>query len=217
MNKIISKKRFLVTVSLFIIILVFYNNIFRKKVKEDIYPYIFNIDIAECEIDLEKLEDLEGDIFWKDNENYIKCPDFDYKDTTELGNYFCACCSIGFNKKLHGKITEVSMEWEIPEEGKNNFLYYWICNNQPFEGMYLEENGDGKCRMILEGVTRNKTYEEIEQMAKKVVVYLNIQYVDGVKETKQIAFGNKEIEVGPYCDESYWDEYIVKKENTVDE
>ncbi|MDE7157600.1 MAG: hypothetical protein K2O02_06575 [Lachnospiraceae bacterium] len=216
MQKVISKRRVIIaTIFLITLLAVLYGR-FRKKEKDNIYPDIFNFNVAECEIDLDKLSDLEGDIFWQEHREYIKCQDFDYKDTTELGNFFSACCSIGFNKKLYGKIAEVSMEWTIPDAGKNNFIYYWNCNNQPFEGMYLEENGDGSCRIILDGVTRNKTYEEIRQLAKEVVVHLNIQYVDGTKETKQITFGDKEIEVGPYFDESYQDEYIVKKKDTAE-
>lgn len=213
MRKVVLKKRIMITAVLLIIALAFYFSYFRKEEKEDIYPVIINFDIAECEIDIEKLADLEGDIFWQNDSDSIKCPDFDYKDTKELGDFFTACCTVGFNKNLHGKIKEVGLEWDIPEEGKNNFIYFRICNDQPFEGMYLEKNGDGNCRMIWKGVTRNKTYEEIEQMLKKVVVRLNIQYVDGTKETKQITFGDKEIEVGPYFDESYQDEYIVKKKD----
>ncbi|MCI8668740.1 MAG: hypothetical protein HFI34_04345 [Lachnospiraceae bacterium] len=217
MHKVILKKRILVTGILLITLFVFYYSFYRKKEKEDIYPDIINFNIAECEIDLERLADLESDTFWQNKSDYIKCPEFDYKDTKELGDFFTACCSVGFNKKLHGKITEVSMEWDIPEEGKNNFIYYWICNDQPFEGMYLEENGDGNCRMIWKGVTRNKTYEEIRQLAKKVVVHLNIQYVDGTKETKKITFGDELIDVRPYYDESYLSDYIVKKNNTTEE
>ena len=47
---------------------------------------------AGKKIDLDKLSDLEGDIFWQEHREYIKCQDFDYKDTTELGNFFSACC-----------------------------------------------------------------------------------------------------------------------------
>ena len=217
MRKILSKKRILVTTILLITLSAFYYSFFMKKEIEDIYPDTIYFCIAECEIDLDKLADLEGDVFWQENADYIKCPNFDYKDTAELGDFFTGYCCVGFNKKLQGKVTEVSMEWEIPEEGKNNFIYYWICNDQPFEGMFIKDDGDGHCRMIWKGVTRNKTYEEIRQLAKEVVVNLNIQYADGTKEIKQITFGDKIIEVGPYFNESYWSEYIVKKENTVEE
>lgn len=44
----------------------------RKKEKENIYPDIFNFNIAECEIDLDKLSDLEGNIFWQEHREYIK-------------------------------------------------------------------------------------------------------------------------------------------------
>ncbi len=214
MYKIIFKKRILVSVFFLMILFIFYYIFFDKKENEDIYPDMINFNIAECEIDLEKLAELENDTFWLNHADYIKCPDFNYKETMELGDFFTAYCCVGFNKKLNGKITEVSMEWEIPKEGKNNFIYYRICNDRPFEGMYLKDNGDGHCRMIWKGVTRNKTDEEIIQMAKEVVIYLNIQYEDGRKETKQMTFEDNLIYVEPYYNENYLSEYIVKKKST---
>ncbi|MDE7157601.1 MAG: hypothetical protein K2O02_06580 [Lachnospiraceae bacterium] len=210
MHKLILKKRIIVSAILLIIAVAIYFSYFRKKEKEDIYPDQIYFNIAECEIDLEKLADLEGDVFWQEHGEYIKCPDFDYKDTEELGDFFTAYCCVGFNKKLYGKITEVGMEWEIPKEGENNFIYYRICNERPFEGMFLKDDGDGHCRMIWKGVTRNKTYEEIRQMAKEAVIHLNIQYADGTQETKRVTFSDKIIYVEPYYNENYLSEYIVK-------
>lgn len=51
-------------------------------------------------------------------------------------------------------------------------------------------------------------------MAKEVVIYLNIQYEDGRKETKQMTFEDNLIYVEPYYNENYLSEYIVKKEST---
>lgn len=215
--KIILKKRILITLTLLIVVVILSClNLFDEK-KEDIYSDVININIGKCEIDLEKLADLEGDTYWLDNPDYIKCSKFDYTDTKELGDFFSACCCVGFDKKLIGKIVEVSMDWEVPENGQNNFIYYWICNNQPFEGMFLEENGDGTCKMILKGVTRNKTYEEMKQLAQNIVIILKIQYEDGVTETKRMTFGEDIINVAPYYSEKYLDEYIVKKKNTEEE
>ncbi len=92
MQKVISKRRIIVTTIFLITLLAVLYGRFRKKEKDNIYPDIFNFNVAECEIDLDKLSDLEGDIFWQEHREYIKCQDFDYKDTTELGNFFSACC-----------------------------------------------------------------------------------------------------------------------------
>ncbi len=121
-------------------------------------------------------------------------------------------CCIRFDKKLNETITEVSMDWEIPERGKNNFIYYRVSDSRPFEGIYLDENGNGSSKIILCGVTREKTAEEIRQLGQEIIIHLNIQYADGKKETKQMTFGNDVTDLNLYEKGNAYNEYFVKTE-----
>ncbi|MDE7157599.1 MAG: hypothetical protein K2O02_06570 [Lachnospiraceae bacterium] len=104
------------------------------------------------------------------------------------------------------------MDWEIPERGKNNFIYYRVSDSRPFEGIYLDENGNGSSKIILCGVTREKTAEEIRQLGQEIIIHLNIQYADGKKETKQMTFGNDVTDLNLYEKGNAYNEYFVKTE-----
>ncbi len=213
MSKIILKKRFFLTlILLFLAFLLCYHLFFKSQKKEEIYSELLNISIWENEIDKDKLLDLEGDKFWTENSDCIKCQEFDYKDTKDFGRFFMMWCCIRFDKKLNETITEVSMDWEIPERGKNNFIYYRVSDSRPFEGIYLDENGNGSSKIILCGVTREKTAEEIRQLGQEIIIHLNIQYADGKKETKQMTFGNDVTDLNLYEKGNAYNEYFVKTE-----
>lgn len=165
-----------------------YHNVSTNQKKEDIYPSLLDGCIWENEINLDKFMEYQTETYWIENSTLRKFNNFNFKKVDELGKIFGMWYRIGFDKKLYEKISDVSFELEMPDSGKENFMYYCVSSEHPFDGFLIEDNGDGAYQIVMIGATRDKSYKEIEDMAQSVVINLKIQYYDGRIETRPMKF-----------------------------
>ncbi len=209
------KKRVFITLVLVIFIVMFFcYKIFWDREKKEIYCESLMAHIYDNEINLERFAELQEQSYWTTHMNYKKFEDFDFKSMGNLGNIFEVWYCIGFDKSLNGKIKEIASKVELPEEAKDNLMYYFTDGEQPFEGFRLEENGDGTYLVFMYGVTRNKNMEEIKDLFQNITIQLYIQYEDGNTETKPIKFKMNQINID--ITSNNHDSLLIEKENQVE-
>ncbi len=217
MNNLIYIKRILITIFMVISVILFIVYYFSKKeAKEDIYPVILDGAIWENEINLEKFSELQKEEYWIENPSQIKLNDFNFEDMKNLGNIFGMWYCIGFDKGLYGEISNVAFELKIPEYGKNNFMYYTISSEHPFDGFLIEENGDGAYQIVLFGATRDKSNSEIRELVQDVVINLYIQYEDGKQEIKPMKFGDSVTCIDYFTNEKPMDILVESTEKAME-
>ncbi len=194
-NKVKRKKRiiFILIFTIIIAILLAFKFFLNEK-KENIYFYSFTSYIYDNEINLENFSKFQQADYWTQHSGYKRFESFDFSKTDNLGQIFDFCYCIGFDKSLNGKVKEVASELEIPEEAKENLMYYSI-DDEPFEGYRVKENGDGTYLIYVCGATRKKNFDEIKTLIQGITIHLYIQYEDGTIETKPMKVKRSQIEL----------------------